>query len=124
MDQAPTAGSNLERPGLGGRILTTPETCGGKPRIAGHRITVKHVVIDHQRLGMSADEIVSAYPSLTLGDVHAALAYYFDHRDEIDADIRADDEHWSEVERQNPGRLSDRLKARNADATNDPLPPR
>ena len=105
------------------RVVCTPGTCGGKPRIAGHRITVKHVVLDHQRGGMSPDEIVSAYPSLTLGDVYAALAYYHDHRAEIDADIRADDEHWAEVERQDPRCLIDRLRQRKADAQNDPLPP-
>ncbi len=38
------------------------------------RITVKHIVLEDQRAGMSPDEIVSADPSLTLSDVHAALA--------------------------------------------------
>jgi uncharacterized protein (DUF433 family) len=33
------------------RIVSTPGICGGKPRIDGHRITVKHVVLDHQRGG-------------------------------------------------------------------------
>lgn len=80
------------------RIVSTPGTCGGKPRIDGHRITVKHIVLDHQREGLSPDEIVSAYPSLTLSDVYAALAYYHDHRADIDADIKADDEHWAEIE--------------------------
>jgi hypothetical protein len=42
---------------------------------------------------MSPDEIVSAYPSLTPSDVYAALAYYHDHRADIDADIKADDDH-------------------------------
>jgi uncharacterized protein (DUF433 family) len=105
------------------RIVSTPGTCGGKPRIAGHRITVKHIVICHQRSGQSPDEIVSDYPSITLSDVYAALAYYFDHKDEIDADIKADDEHWAEVERQNPGSLADRLRQRKADVANNTLPP-
>jgi uncharacterized protein (DUF433 family) len=105
------------------RIVSTPGTCGGKPRIAGHRITVKHIVISHQRSGLSPDEIVSDYPSLTLSDVYAALAYYFDHQSEIDADIKADDEHWAEVERQNPGSLADRLRQRKADVANDTIPP-
>jgi uncharacterized protein (DUF433 family) len=105
------------------RIVSTPGTCGGKPRIDGHRITVKHIVLDHQRRGLSPDEIVSAYPSLTLSDVYAALAYYHDHRAEIDADIKADDEHWAEIERQNPERLIDRLKARKANAPDNTLPP-
>jgi uncharacterized protein (DUF433 family) len=105
------------------RIVSTPGTCGGKPRIAGHRITVKHIVVCHQRGGQSPDELVSDYPGLTMSDVYAALAYYFDHRPEIDADIRADDEHWAEVERQNPGSLTERLRQRKADVANDTLPP-
>ena len=68
-------------------IEATPGICGGKPRIAGHRIRVMDVAVDYERQGMSPDEIVSAYPGLTLSDVHAALAYYFDHRDEILSDI-------------------------------------
>ena len=106
------------------RIVSTQGTCGGKPRIDGHRITVKHIVLDHQRQGLSPDEIVSAYPSLTLSDVYAALAYYHDHRADIDADIKADDEHSAEIERQNPGRLIDRLRQRKANASDDTLPPR
>lgn len=59
---------------------------GGKPRIAGRRITVQNVAIWHERLGRSADEICSEH-DLTLAEVHAALAYYFDHREEIDRSI-------------------------------------
>src|SRR5262245_43975916 len=70
------------------RIVSTPGTCGGRPRIDGHRITVEDVAIWHERMGMSPDEIVFAYPSITLSDVHAALAYYFENRERIDADIR------------------------------------
>src|SRR3954451_14799262 len=113
----PTTGAPLDRP----RIVSTSDTCGGKPRLDGHRITVKHVVLDYQRAGMSPDEIVSAYPSLTLSDVHAALAYYYDHQAEIDADIRGDDDHWAEVQRDNSGRLIDRLRQRQANATDDPV---
>jgi uncharacterized protein (DUF433 family) len=105
------------------RIVSTPGTCGGKPRIDGHRITVKHIVLDHQRGGMSPDEIVSAYPGLTLSDVYVALAFYHDHRTDIDADIKDDDDHWAEIERQNPGTLIDRLKQRKADGADNTLPP-
>lgn len=106
------------------RIVSTPGTCGGKPRIAGHRVTVKHIVLEHQRGGMSPDEIVSAYPGLTPADVDAALAYYSGNRDAIDADIRADDEHWAEVREQNPDALTDRLRRRKAEVANNPRPPR
>ncbi len=110
-------------PGDRVRIVSTPGTCGGKPRINGHRITVKHIVLDHQRGGMSPDEIVSAYPSVTLSDVYAALAYYHDHRADIDADIKADDDDWAEIERQNPGPLIDRLRQRKANGPDNTVPP-
>src|SRR5438046_9265609 len=70
------------------RIVSTPGTCGGKPRIDGHRITVEDVAMWHERIGMSPDEIVSAYPSITLSQVHAAPAYYFENRARIEAHIR------------------------------------
>jgi uncharacterized protein (DUF433 family) len=100
-------------------IVSTPGTCGGKPRIEGHRITVKHIVLDYQRGGLTPDEIVSAYPSLTLTDVHTALAYYYAHREEIDADITEDDDEWAEIQRQNPNRLIDRLRRWKANAADD-----
>ena len=47
------------------------------------------MAIWHERMGMSPDEIVSEYPSITLAEVHAALAYYYENRERIDADIEA-----------------------------------
>lgn len=64
-------------------IEITPGICGGKPRIAGHRIRVQDIVIWHEEMGMSPNEIIDHYPSITLSDVYAALAYYHDHREEI-----------------------------------------
>ena len=74
------------------RITKTPDVCAGKACVAGHRIRVMDIVMQHEDLGMSADEIVAAYPGLTLSDVHAALAYYFDNVDEIRNDIRLNDD--------------------------------
>ena len=91
-------------------VVATPGTVAGKPRIAGRRITVQQIAIWHERLGMSPDDIASAY-DLTLGDVHAALAYYHDHREAIDAAIRADDALVAELRRQTPSRLRARLGA-------------
>lgn len=67
-------------------IEMAPGIAGGKPRITGHRITVQDVAIWHERMGLSADAIATEY-DLTLGDVHAALAYYYDHQSEIDRSI-------------------------------------
>jgi uncharacterized protein (DUF433 family) len=101
-------------------IETTPGICGGKPRIRGHRIKVQHVVIWHERMGLSPDEIVLAHPGLTLSDVHAALTYYWDHREEIEAEIQADREF---AEKLRGGAPSVFEKVRQQDATNDLLPP-
>lgn len=68
------------------RIERTEGICGGKPRIAGHRITVQDIVVWHERLGRSVDEIANEY-DLSLADVYAALAYYFAHRERIDRSI-------------------------------------
>ena len=38
-------------------------------------------------MGMSVDEILTTLPHLTPSQVHSALAYYFDHQEEIDKDL-------------------------------------
>src|SRR5580658_3070784 len=73
-------------------IAVQPNICGGKPHVTGHRVKVQHVAIWHERQGKSPDEVVAEHPALTLADVHAALAYYYDHRQQIDADILADND--------------------------------
>lgn len=66
-------------------IVHTPGLLGGEARIDGHRIRVRDVMAARDRGGMTPEEIAStAYPSLTLAQVYAALAYYEDHRGEID----------------------------------------
>ena len=72
---------------------------GPKARIAGHRIRVQDVAIWHEKLGMSPDEIVHHYPTITLANVHAALAYYWDHRDEIELAIKEDEAFIAEFRR-------------------------
>jgi uncharacterized protein (DUF433 family) len=69
-------------------ITKTPGVCGGRACVAGSRVRVMDVVGLHERSGLSPDEIVDQFPSITLADVYAALAYYFDHKDEIDGDFR------------------------------------
>src|SRR5713226_3655314 len=119
MQPPTTATTPLITPGLPAqdrvRIVSTPGTCGGRPRIDGHRITVEDIAIWHERMGMSPDEIVSAHPSITLSDVHAALAYYYENRGQIDAAIRESDR-FVEVMRAKapPSLLKQKLEQRNA----------
>ena len=89
-------------------VAATPEVAGGKPRIAGHRITVQDIAVWHERLGLSADEIATEY-GLSLADVYAALAYYYDHREEIDQAIRADQEFIAALRQRSPSKLRAKL---------------
>ncbi len=78
-------------PVIAEHVGVRPGFCGGEPHILGHRIKVKHVAVWHEQAGMTPAEIVATYPGLTLADVHAALAYYYDHREEIQAAIAEED---------------------------------
>jgi uncharacterized protein (DUF433 family) len=91
------------------RIVKTPGTCGGRARIAGHRVRVQDIVIWYEHQGMTPDEIVSHIPSITLADVHSALAYYFDHVTEIQEEMRADRVYAEEFRRNYPSMLDAKL---------------
>ena len=89
-------------------IESSPGVAGGKPCIAGHRITVQNIAIWHERLGISADEIATEF-GLSLSSIYAALAYYYDNRDEIDKSIQ-DSEHFILALRQDiPSKLAQKL---------------
>ena len=90
-------------------IETTVGVCGGRPRIAGHRIRVQDIVVWHECQGQSADEIVARFPQLTLADVHAALAYYFDHREQIRQQIEDDKRLAQELQGKSPSKLAAKL---------------
>ena len=91
------------------RIVKTPGTCGGRARIAGHRVRVQDIVIWHEHQGMTPDQIVSEIPAITLSDVHSALAYYFDHVQEIQDEMRADEAFVEEFRGNHPSLLDAKL---------------
>jgi uncharacterized protein (DUF433 family) len=91
---------------IGEYIPVKPGFCGRKPHIIDHRIKVQHMALWRERLGMTPEEIVATYPSLSLPAVFAALAYYHGHRAEIDADIEADARFVAEMKaKAGPSRL-------------------
>lgn len=65
----------------------------GQPRayIAGSRVRVQDIYAQAEIHGRTPEEIVEGLPHLTLGQVHAALSYLFDHRDEILRELREDE---------------------------------
>lgn len=94
----------------------------GEPaRLERHkRARVSQIALDYTEYGWSPDEIQRQHPYLTLAEVHSALAYYFDHVEEIDREI---EEEWKESQRLAKATPSapflarlKALKRRNADA--------
>jgi uncharacterized protein (DUF433 family) len=74
-------------------ISKTPGVCGGKACIDSTRIRVMDIVGLHQR-GLKAEDMRGMYGvPLSLAEIYAALSYYYDHRDEIEASF-VEDERW------------------------------
>ncbi len=58
------------------------------PWIAGTTMKVIELVLDYQAYGWSPEELRFQHPYLTLGQIHSALAYYWDHQEQLDDDIQ------------------------------------
>lgn len=91
-------------------ITSTPGVVGGRPRIAGTRITVRLIVGWH-KAGWSPEKIVSEYTHLKLGQVYAALTYYYANQEVMDAQFATEEaeeerleKEWGEAKRQAKGR--------------------
>lgn len=93
---------------LGEHIVITPGIRGGRPRIAGHRITVDDIVIWHNNLGYSVEKIADDY-NLELDTVTAALDYYHVHKEEIDANIKEGKDFAESMRKVIPSRLNREL---------------
>lgn len=73
-------------------IVKNKDICAGSPIIEGTRTRVIDIAIEYEMLGRSPDEIISAHPHLTLPQVHDALSYYYENRDELDRKAERDQE--------------------------------
>ena len=108
-------------PSTTSHIQTDPSICGGLPCVAGTRIRVQDIYVWHELQGQTADVIVSRFPQLRMGDVYAAMAYYWDHREEVDRQMRDETSLVEKLKQQSsPSPLQKKLAGHVA---NDPLPP-
>lgn len=71
-------------------IVKTPGVVGGKPRINGTRLAVHHVIVAYVHQGATIEELVDAWETISPAQIHAALAYYYDHQEEIEQLIEAE----------------------------------
>lgn len=84
---------------IGTLITRTPGVCGGRARLAGTGVSVRRIV-GWYNLGMTPEEIATEIPHLDLSQVHAALAYYHVNRNELDAEMRAEESEARRLERE------------------------
>ena len=64
--------------------------CGGSPVIKGTRMRVVDIAVEYEYLNHTPDEIISAHPHLRLEQIHDALSYYYENREELDEKIKRD----------------------------------
>jgi uncharacterized protein (DUF433 family) len=93
-------------------IDSDPGKCSGQPHIEGTRITVSLIAREVESLRMSPDEVIAAHPHLSLAQVHAALAYFYDHRDDIESAMRAAEEIEAGLRARFPSRVQELLALR------------
>jgi uncharacterized protein (DUF433 family) len=90
-DERATGGVETLIAGLGSGIESTPGVCGGEPRIAGTRIPV-WTLEQARRLGVREADLLRDFPALRAADLVNAWSYVASHREEIEAQIRDNEE--------------------------------
>src|SRR5262245_52630845 len=83
------------------------------PQIAGTNMKVVELVLEHIAFGWSPEELHLNHPYLSLGQIHSALGYCWDHKEELDADIESRRQESEQLRRSTPpSQLKARLKAK------------
>ena len=84
---------------IGSLIVRADDIRGNRPRVAGTGVTVRRIVGWYKQ-GLTPEEITTEVPHLSLAQVYAALTYYHANREEIEADIAAEDAEAKQLEAQ------------------------
>ena len=87
-------------------IVKNMDICGGSPIIDGTRTRVIDIAIEYEMLGHSPDEIISSHPHLNLPQVHDALSFYYENRDELDQKAKQDQEFIARLKKKIPSKIS------------------
>ena len=87
-------------------VVKNKDICGGSPIIEGTRTGVIDIAIEYEILGQSPHEIISAHPHLNLPQVHDALSFYYENRDELDQKAEQDQEFVTRLKKHTPSKIS------------------
>jgi uncharacterized protein (DUF433 family) len=86
-------------------IVKNKDVCDGGPTIEGTRTRVIDIVIEYEVLGRSPDEIIRSHPHLSLYQIHDALSYYYENRDELDRKMKQDLEFIKKLKEKFPSKM-------------------
>lgn len=87
-------------------VEVNPKICNGSPVVAGTRVRIVDIAIEYEYLNRTPDEIINAHPHLKLEQVHDALSYYYENRDEMDKKIKEDKQFIQKITEIQKGRWS------------------
>jgi len=87
-------------------VVKNKDICDGNPIIEGTRTRVIDIAIEYEILGSSPDEIISSHPHLNLSQVHDALSFYYENRDELDQKAQQDQEFIAGLKKRIPSKIS------------------
>jgi len=86
-------------------IVKNKDVCNGSPIIEGTRTRVIDIAVEYEILGHSPDEIIRSHPHIRLYQVHDALSYYYENRDEMDQKIKQDREFTTRLKVKYPSKM-------------------
>jgi uncharacterized protein (DUF433 family) len=78
----------------------------GVAYIRGTTLKVAHIAVDSVEWGMAPQQIRDNYPQLSLAQIHAALAYYHDHQEQMDAWIAQETEEYERLRAEHPNPIT------------------
>ena len=86
-------------------ISIDPRIAGGQPVIRGTRMKVMDIAIKYEFMGLSADRIIDEYPHLKLEQIHDALSYYYENKNDFDKKYREDQSFLTQLKKKHPSKL-------------------
>jgi uncharacterized protein (DUF433 family) len=87
-------------------IVKNSDICGGSPIIEGTRTRVIDIAIEYEIIGHSPDEIITSHSHLNLPQVHDALSFYYENREELDRKAERDQEFVARLKEIIPSKIA------------------
>ena len=86
-------------------VVINKDVYDGSPIIEGTRTRVIDIAIEYEVLGRSPDEIIRSHPHVSLYQIHDALSFYYENRDELDQKIKQDQEFITKLKLNFPSKM-------------------